>query len=131
MPSYLLDTSVLIDHLRGRQDVVERVAEIARDGHLLCCCAINVVEVFSGMREHERTATENLLAGLHYFDIDYEAARLAGELRAELRQRGEKGGLQDTLIGAVALANDATLVTNNVKDFPIPGLRIEPLPARR
>jgi predicted nucleic acid-binding protein len=35
------------------------------------------------------------------------------------------------LIGATALAQDASLLTNNVKDFPMPGLRVERLPSGR
>jgi tRNA(fMet)-specific endonuclease VapC len=47
-------------------------------------------------------------------------------LRAALTQRGTPIGPLDTLIAAHALSLDATLVTNNVREFSrVPGLRVE------
>lgn len=131
MANFLLDSSVLIDILRGRQDVVERIETLGREEHRLGICAINVIEVFSGMLEHERATTERLLSSLYLFAITYATARRAGELQSQLRRQGSKADLGDVLIGTVALENSATLLTANVKDFPLPGLRVERLPATR
>ena len=131
MADFVLDSTVLIDYLRGRRDVIDRVQSLAQEGHGLGICAVNVAEVFGGMLEHERGFTERFLSWLDYVDISYETARAAGELQAELKRAGKKADLPDTLIGAVALTNGATLLTANVKDFPLPGLRVERLPAGR
>ena len=131
MADFLLDSSVLIDYLRGRSDVIERVQALADEGHRLGICAVNVAEVFSGMFEHEREVTERFLGWLDFIDITYDTARMAGELQGELRRGGQKLDLTDTLIGTVALVNGATLLTANVKDFLLPGLQIERLPVGR
>lgn len=129
MANFLLDSTVLIDFLRGRQDVISRVQALEVEGHRLALCAINVAEVFGGMLEHERQTTERLLSSLHLYDISYGTARRAGEFQSQLRRTGRKADLADTIIGTVALERDATLLTANVRDFPLPGLRVEACPS--
>ena len=132
MTTFLLDSTVLIDYLRGHREVIAHVQKLARDGHHLGVCVINVAEVFAGMLEHERSATERLLGWLDFLDIPYETAQAGGELQADLRRQGVgPAELPDALIGATALAYGATLLTRNVKDFPLPGLQVERLPAGR
>lgn len=131
MAAFLLDSTVLIDYLRGHPEVIARVQALANEGHNLGICAVNVAEVSAGMLEHEREVTERLLGWLEFLEISYETARAAGELQAELRRQGRKADLADTLIGTVALTNGSTLLTDNVKDFPLPGLQVERLPSSR
>jgi tRNA(fMet)-specific endonuclease VapC len=55
-----------------------------------------------------------------------EAGTRYGEIRAELERRGRPIGANDTWIAAHALAEDLTLVTNNMREFArVPGLRLE------
>ena len=56
--------------------------------------------------------------------FDEDAAAHYGEIRQELSRRGELIGANDLLIAAHARSRDATLVTNNEREF-VPGLRIE------
>lgn len=42
-------------------------------------------------------------------------------------RRGRTLSLSDTLIAAVALINGLMLITDNVKDFPLAGLKLFPL----
>ncbi|KAA3661865.1 MAG: type II toxin-antitoxin system VapC family toxin, partial [Chloroflexi bacterium] len=46
-----------------------------------------------------------------------DAAKLAAEIRVALEKQGEPIGPYDVLIAATALANKATLVTHNTKEF--------------
>ena len=88
MATYFLDTSVIIDALnnkRGRRDLL---LDLLRQGHLLACCAINVAEVFAGLRPKEEKTTEEFLRSLEYYHITWPVARLAGLLK---RDRGKKG----------------------------------------
>ena len=55
--SYLLDTTVLIDYLRGHPGVIARLRALAEEGHELTVCAISVAEVFAGLRGEDREAT--------------------------------------------------------------------------
>ena len=57
---------------------------------------------------------------------DTEVARLHGELRSYLQQKGNLRPILDFQIASIALSHDLTLVTRNVDDFQgIPNLRIE------
>ena len=124
MPTYLLDTSVIVDALnnkRGRRDVL---MGLATQGHLLACCAINVAEVYAGMRPKEESATEEFLRSLEYYPLTWPVARLAGLLKRDHARKGVTLTLADTSIAAVALMYQLTLITDNVKDFPMKGLAL-------
>ena len=50
----------------------------------------------------------------------------AGAKFAQLRRQGVRVGTLDLRIASIAIANDATLLTRNLKDFTrVPGLRVE------
>ncbi len=131
MPSYLLDSTVLIDYLRGNAEVRECLRVLTEDGHRLCICAINVAEIAAGVREEERVATERFLSALSYIDLTFDIAKASGEYRYAFARRGKAYKITDLLIAAAALAHDAVLLTDNVKDFQVPGLQVERLPSGR
>jgi tRNA(fMet)-specific endonuclease VapC len=58
--------------------------------------------------------------------FDDAAADLGGNLRAQLARQGAPIGPYDLQIAAIALANECTLVTHNVREFSrVPDLTIE------
>jgi predicted nucleic acid-binding protein len=124
LSGYLLDTMFLIRFLRGEERAVSWMRRTAREGRLLACSAVNVAEIYSGMRERERPATDALLESLRCFPVSFDIARKAGEWRAEFRSKGREVSLPDAIIGSTAHLNDLVLVTENRKDFPMPGLRM-------
>src|ERR1022692_665608 len=88
MPTFLLDTTFILDVLndrRGRADLMERMI---LEQHTLACCAINVAEVYVGLRAPGAAKTETLLRQLAYVPIRWEAAKLAGDLKREWARRG-------------------------------------------
>jgi predicted nucleic acid-binding protein len=127
MSTLLLDTTFLIDVLndrRGRADLMER---LILEQHSLACCAINVAEVYVGLRARETEKTEALLRQLAYVPIRWEAAKLAGDLKREWARKGKTLTLTDMTIAAVCLTEGLTLVTGNRKHFPMPELSLYPL----
>jgi predicted nucleic acid-binding protein len=123
MATFLRDTTVIIDAInckRGRDRLLDGMLE---QGSLLACCCINVTEVYAGMRPHEAKATEALLGSLDFYNVTWEIARRAGELKREWANRGHTIAVPDITIAAVALAYDLTLVTDNRKHFPMPELK--------
>lgn len=124
----LLDTSVIIDALRDRRGRRELLRGLLEQGHELACCAINVAEVYSGMRPHEAERTTEFIDGLEYVEISREAARHAGELRLEWQHKGMTFSLPDAIIGAVATSRDLTLATDNSRHFSMLHLKLLPLP---
>jgi hypothetical protein len=123
----LLDTSVLIDVLRSRRGRRELLAKLAREGHGLATTALNVAEVFAGMRPEERTQTEAFLDALDCYALTRTAGQLAGTLKGQWSRKGRTLTIADAIVAAVALENDCILMTDNRKDFPMPELEQYPL----
>lgn len=127
MAVYLLDTSVIIDVLKRKRKRAAQLAQLVREGNLLACCAINVAEVYAGMRPAEAETTEQFLGSLAYYEVTWEVARTAGRLRYHDARRGRTRSLADMIIASVALENRLILITDNMKDFAIDGLVIYPI----
>ena len=125
--TYLLDSSVLIDVLNGRNGRPELLARLSQQDILLACCRVNVTEVYMGIRPGEEAKTARFLRSLEFYPVTWEAAQLAGDLFREWRQKGQTIGLADVTIAAVALTHKLVLMTDNQKHFPMPELQLLPL----
>jgi predicted nucleic acid-binding protein len=121
--SALVDTSILIDHLRGHSSAADLLAR-ERAGDVLHASEITRLEVLAGMRPHEEAATRLLLDTIEWRSVDAEVAEKAGELgRTWLPSHGGIDGA-DLAIAATALVLGARLLTLNVRHFPMfPELR--------
>ena len=122
--NYLLDTTALIDHLRGRQEAMVIVSTLAQQGHRLGVCCVNVAELYSGLGLEERARADRLLATLDYYELNREIAKEAGRYRYDYARQGIALSTADTLIAATAIAGDATLVTANTRDFPMENIQL-------
>ena len=123
----LLDTTVLIDYLRGRP-VVERVRTLVDRGDVLCTSPINVEEIVRGLRPSEISAADDLFDGLRVVPIGRHEGRRAGEWRRLFAARGTTLSQADCLIAAAACASAAVLATGNPKDFPMTEIEVEHWP---
>jgi predicted nucleic acid-binding protein len=123
MVTYLLDTSVIIDMLNGKRGRAALLRGLLSQGHLLACSSIQVAEVYVGLRSHEEQATEAFLRSLEYYEVTWEIARLAGILKRDYAKKGITLALADVTIAAVAIFHGLTLITDNVKHYPMKDLR--------
>ena len=93
--------------------------------------SITVAELRYGVERsnnpaRERVGVENLLGAVSILSFDSKAAEGYGMLRRYLERRGESIGQFDLLIAAHAVAQNATLVTNNTREFSrVPTLHLE------
>jgi predicted nucleic acid-binding protein len=129
--TYLLDSSVLIDTLNNRNGRPQLLAQLSQQDILLACCAVNVTELYMGMRAGEEANTEKFLRSLEFYPITWEIAQLAGDLFRQWRQKGQTLSYADVTIAAVAVTHDLVLVTDNQKHFPMPEVRLLRLPEQR
>jgi predicted nucleic acid-binding protein len=113
----LIDTSVLIDYLRGHAGAAE-VLERERARGPLHASEISRLEVLAGMRPSEEDDTRSLLSTLVWHAVDEEVAERAGELGREWL-RSHTIDSADLAIAGTALRLDAELLTCNVKHFPM------------
>jgi predicted nucleic acid-binding protein len=124
----LLDTSVLIDALRARKDRRSWLADLVRSGHSLETSALNVAEVYAGMRPEEETKTKPFLDALLRHPITTEAGEKAGQLKNQWARRGRTLTLADTIVAAIAIEQGCILITDNRKDFPMNEVKLLDMP---
>ena len=129
MAAVLLDTTVLIDVLRGEEGAVERLRRLHRIGDIPYVCAVNAEELARGLRPSEAEAASRLVAGLRAAPLGPAEGWRAGEWRREFARRGPTLSQSDCLIAAAAHGVDARLATGNPKDFPMPDVEVEHWPA--
>jgi tRNA(fMet)-specific endonuclease VapC len=122
--NYLLDTTALVDFLNGRQEVVDLVNFLAGPRDRLGVCCVSVAELFAGTNQERRAAANRLIGVMDYYDVSLVVAKEAGRYSYEFARRGTPISTTDTLIAATAIAEDATLITANIKDFPMEEIQL-------
>ena len=119
--SVVLDTGVLIDHLRASAPATEYLTGL--DDRPVCS-EISRIEVVQGLRSAERQAADRLFALIAWVPVSEAVARRAGDLGRQWRRSHPGIGVADLAIAATAEHIDATLATRNLKHFPMfDGLR--------
>lgn len=132
MSKLLLDSTVLIDVLRGNEKVYIWIEEARSRSHELFTTPINVDEIFRGLRvedEDEVNGIEELFRWLPVAPLGKSEGEIAGTWRRQFAGKGITLDQGDCLIAACALSNDAAIATDNIKDFPMSELKLEHWPA--
>jgi predicted nucleic acid-binding protein len=123
----LLDTTVLVDALRGR-NAARRIHGLRKTNDVPWICAVNIDEVLRGIRGHERESAVRLLSGLHIAPLGREEGTRAGDWRREFARKGITLAQADCLIAAAATGVGARLATGNPKDFPMSEVEVDHWP---
>lgn len=126
----MLDTNICVYILKKHPPYLLKKLNQLEEIHI---SAIVYAELCSGVAlspEHLQTARQNQLAEfialttLHGWDE--KAAVFYARIRADLKEKGTPIGNMDMLIAAHALSLDATLITNNMREFErVPNLKLE------
>jgi predicted nucleic acid-binding protein len=120
---FVLDTTVLIDHAKGRPGALEVVASLFAEPNDLYVCDVVVAEALSSGDELERGAINALVRAVEYVATPPDAAVWAADSRRARRATGARS-LADALIGGVASSLQATVVTRNPGDFEAQGVPV-------
>lgn len=126
MAATLLDTTVLIDLLRGRHGATGRLRELRRRHDDVYTCAVNVEEVVRGLHTDEHDAARRLFEGLRLAPLGRAEGWRAGEWRRAFAERGQTLSQADCLIAAAAETLGARLATGNSRHYPMAGLEVDP-----
>jgi predicted nucleic acid-binding protein len=114
MAELLVDTDVLVDHLRTGSG-------FDPSGHSVNYSVITRAELFAG-RGTDEAIVRRLLSPFRELPVDRAIAELAGRLR---RETGV--GSADALIAATALQHRLSVLTRNTRHFErVPRLRLLP-----
>jgi len=128
--TYLLDTNVCIRYMNGRAPGVLRRLQALQPVEVVVCSVVKAELFYGAQRSHDPARSlavqQQFLQPYHSLPFDDAAAEVAGSLHAQLAQSGTPIGPYDLQIAAIALANDCTVVTHNVREFGrVPDLVIE------
>ena len=108
--TYLLDSAVLIDHLRGIKAATDWLCRL-REGEAILS-PITRAEVLSGGTSEERLAAYELCEQFECLALTKESADRAAALRMEHRWK-----LPDAFQASLAIQTGLKLVTRNSRDF--------------
>lgn len=129
---YLLDTNILSDLLKNPQGkVATRISSLpAVERDSLATSIIVAAELRYGADKSGSSIlaarVDQLLAAIEILPLEPKADLHYGRIRAKLEMAGTPIGANDLLIAAQALAINAVLVTDNVREFKrVNGLRVE------
>lgn len=111
----LLDTTVLVDALRGREDAVSFIEELPDQPAV---SVISVGELYAGVRPEEEEELARFLSIFRLLSVNDDIARQAGYWK---RDFGPSHGtsLADALIAATASVYEKPFATHNTKHFPM------------
>ena len=121
----VLDSSFLIDVLRGNPAATAKLDELFESSDTPIINEIALCEVASGARPDGLRDLATLVRPLEFVQPGPDAALSAGRWRREARATGSTLNLADALIAAAAYHLDAAVLTRNVKDFALTPARVE------
>ena len=116
--SVVVDTSVIVDHLRNDPRAVNLMTGLLKQDRVWAATPTRT-EIIAGLRPDELEPMAKLFDVLSWIEIDIEIADGAGQLARTYRR--SHGGIDtvDYLIAAAAQSIGASLVTLNVRHFPM------------
>lgn len=126
---YNLDTCIVIEFLRSNASVTKKILSAATSNDTLIVCSVVYYEVMRGFDKMKPSRKQVKFAQLYseteHLVLDDKAAGIAAEIYRYLSKRGQKIEDADIFIAAITLANDAVLITDNVKHFErVPNLKV-------
>ncbi len=117
----IMDTSVLIDLLRGHQPIILKLQALQQRNVPLFLTSISVFELWQGTEDihHKKKSQQlqHLLESLGVFTFDIPAAKEAGIIHAALKEEGQMIDPEDSMIAGIARIHNETLLTRNAKHF--------------
>lgn len=119
----LVDSDVLIAHLRGLDAARDWLLHARRKHGRLATSAVCATEVVGGMRSNDRPEVMRLFASLDIVPVSVHAGWRAAEFMRRYRRSHSGISLGDYLIAGSVSAEGLELATLNVQHFPMfPGL---------
>ena len=130
---YLFDTDTISELFRPSPSIelIRRLATTPAEDQATSSITLGEL-LYGALRSPERTAVlverieRRVASNLRILPFDAVAASEYGALRVQLERRGTPIGDADMRIAAIALANDLTVITGNVRHFErVDGLQVE------
>ena len=121
----VLDTSFIVDLLRGKEEALQKLAEMEAEGVSFSTTEINVLELYRGAYLSRKThqnleEIKKLLECFQVWELEESVYEVFASLSASLLSKGRVIGAFDELIAAIVLCYDEKIVTrdNHFKEVP-------------
>jgi len=118
----LLDTTFLIDFLRGKKNAVELIEK--SEGNTIYTTEINVFELITGVYISKQDTKKHieqvkaLISRINVLSLDRKSSIKAGEIAGRLIKKGKRIEETDCLIAGIALANGIKkIITENKSHY--------------
>ena len=128
--TYFLDTNIISYYMKGSDLIEEKIASIITNGDIIRIPIVVFYEIRRGLLAigavNKLSIFENIVQIFGLEPMTTKTFLIASEIYANLTQKGQIIEDSDIFIGAVAIENDAILITNNSRHLRrIEGLQIE------
>lgn len=125
MNGNLMDTNVIVRILNGDRELVKELSKYNN----LCSCTIVLGELLYGAAKSTRTEENKKKAKdfCSYFKllrVDEDVSEVYGNIKKELLAHGKVMPENDMWIGATAIANNMTVITQDKHFDNIPGITV-------
>jgi len=130
MKKYLIDSDILIYFLKGKQEVVQRLSQIPIDD--LYISRINYTELLYGAYNSSKVdqnlkVIEPFLDNFKILEFTKTSSLIFAKEKARLKKNGNIIADMDLMIASIAIENNCTLISNNIKHFDrVQNLELEP-----
>ena len=127
----LADTSFLIDLMQDDELAKAKAEKLVGESVPIMVGAPTIFELYVGVglamkSSEEREKVLEVLQSLTQLPLDAPSATKAGMVYAQKTKEGTKIDAEDAMIVGIALENQQTILTRNVKHFAgITGLKVE------
>lgn len=120
---FLFDTDTITNIVKPRpsHNLLKKLDTLSKNEQYISTVTISEI-VYGAEKSHRPDFHLNnlenlLLPAVNIIGFDTKAAYVCGRIRAELEKRGTPLDLADLEIASIAIANNLTLITNNVRHF--------------
>ena len=128
MALFLLDSDAVIDWINEFLPSKALIDELVDRDEVLATCDVVLTEVYAGLGVEDEERSRSFLDSLLYLQTPRSAAEQAGRWRFANARRGFSFSAYDMLVAAIAAAHNATVVTGNVRDYPMADVSLLRLP---
>lgn len=125
----VLDTSFIVDLLRGKEEALQKLAEMEAQEIPLSMTEVNVLELYRGAYLSRKThqnleEIKKLLECFQVLELEESVYEVFASLSARLLSEGKPIGAFDELIAAITLLQEEQIVTRDNHFKEVPGLEV-------
>ncbi|MCL6638679.1 MAG: type II toxin-antitoxin system VapC family toxin [Firmicutes bacterium] len=133
MTNLLLDTSVLIDHLREYKPATDFIETVFFSGVPVTISVVTELELYAGKSVENPAIEEAVIKLLDLFKVLPVTSNIARQAGRLLRRHRHQGLTPiDAIIAGTAIEHNANLITRNTKHFRmIKGILVFDIPTDR